>query len=161
MSTPAVQRIAERRVVFGPVADALPALELPGPVALIGSPRSLAAVRDDAFGGAAVYRFDGVRLHNPRSGVDAAGALVDAQRCASVVAIGSSSAMDLGKAVAFLIVAIALVPQFAQSAEVDVLRELLALLAPITAAKDSKLQKLILQIEPDHRIERSERLIEQ
>jgi maleylacetate reductase len=99
MSTPAVQRIAERRVVFGPVADALPALELPGPVALIGSPRSLAAVRDDAFGGAAVYRFDGVRLHNPRSGVDAAGALVDAQRCASVVAIGSSSAIDLGKAV--------------------------------------------------------------
>ena len=30
---------------------------------------------------------------------------------------------DLGKAVAFLIVAIALVPQFAQSAEVDVLRD--------------------------------------
>jgi maleylacetate reductase len=99
MSTPAIQRIAERRVVFAPVAEGLGALALPGPVALLGSQRSLALVDDAAFRGATVRRFDGVRLHNPREVVDAAGALVDRERCASVVAIGSSSAIDLGKAV--------------------------------------------------------------
>lgn len=99
MSKPEIQRIAERRIVFGPVANAFTTLALPGPIALLGSARSLAAIGDDAFGGAEVHRFDGVRLHNPRAVVDAAGAFVDAQRCASIVAIGSSSAIDLGKAV--------------------------------------------------------------
>ena len=51
-------------------------------------------------GGAAVHRYAGARPHNPREVVDEAGAFVDAHGCASVVAIGSSSAIDLGKAVA-------------------------------------------------------------
>jgi alcohol dehydrogenase class IV len=102
MKQPALpgQRIAERRIVFGAVGEALAALRLPGPVALLGTARSLAAVADDAFGGAAVHRYGGVRPHNPRAVVDEAGAFVDAHRCATVVAIGSSSAIDLGKAVA-------------------------------------------------------------
>jgi len=93
------QRIAERRVLFGAAAEAFRALRLEGPIALLGSTRSLGAVSDDAFGGAAVFRFAGVQLHNPRAVVDAAGAFVDANRCRTVVAIGSSSAIDLGKAV--------------------------------------------------------------
>jgi maleylacetate reductase len=93
------QRIAERRILFGAVGEAFAALRLEGPIALLGSPRSLAAISDGAFAGEAVHRFDGVQLHNPRGVVDAAGAFVDANGCRSVVAIGSSSAIDLGKAV--------------------------------------------------------------
>jgi maleylacetate reductase len=93
------QRIAERRIIFGPVGEAITRLALRGPIALFGTPRSLRAIDDAAFGGAEVYRYEGVRLHNPRETVDEAGALVDRNRCATVVAIGSSSATDLGKAV--------------------------------------------------------------
>jgi maleylacetate reductase len=94
------ERIDQRRIAFGPIGEALRAIAPPGPIALLGTARSLAAVPADAFGEAEVVRYDGVRPHNPRTIVDAAGALVDAHACASVVAIGSSSAMDLGKAVA-------------------------------------------------------------
>jgi maleylacetate reductase len=97
--TPPAQRIAERRIIFGAVGDALAGLKLAGPVALLGTARSLAAIDDDVFGGATVHRYAGVRPHNPRAAVEEAGALVDAHRCASVVALGSSSAIDLGKAV--------------------------------------------------------------
>jgi maleylacetate reductase len=96
----AIQRIAERRIVFGPLADALAAVRLAGPIALLGTPRSLGVVADGAFGGAEVHRYAGVRPHNPREVVQEAGAFVDSHRCATVVAIGSSSAIDLGKAVA-------------------------------------------------------------
>jgi maleylacetate reductase len=95
-----MQRIAERRVVFGPLADALAALRPTGPIALLGTPRSLGTVSDGAFGGAAVHRYAGARPHNPRAVVEEAGTFVDEHRCATVVAIGSSSAIDLGKAVA-------------------------------------------------------------
>lgn len=94
------QRIGARRIVFGPLAEALGALALPGPVALLGSPRSLGLVDASAFGRATLRRYDGARQHNPRAAVDAAGALVDEHACTAVVAIGSSSAIDLGKAVA-------------------------------------------------------------
>ncbi len=97
---PLAQRIAERKIVFGAVGDALAALQLAGPIALLGTARSLGAVSDDAFGGAPVYRYAGVQPHNPRAVVDEASAFVDVHGCASVVAIGSSSAIDLGKAVA-------------------------------------------------------------
>jgi alcohol dehydrogenase class IV len=93
------QRIAERRALFGPLRDALAAAELRGPIALLGTARSLSAIGEDAFGDAQVRRFDGVRPHNPRTVVEEAGAFVDANGCATVVAIGSSSAIDLGKAV--------------------------------------------------------------
>jgi alcohol dehydrogenase class IV len=96
---PPGQRIAERRVVFDAVADALAALQLAGPVALLGTPRSLGAVADDALGGAAVHRYAGARAHNPRAVVDEAGAFSDAHRCVTIVAVGGSSAIDLGKAV--------------------------------------------------------------
>ena len=86
--------------MFGPLGDALAALQLAGPVALLGTARSLTAVADGTFGGAAVHRYAGVRPHNPRGTVEEAGAFVDSHRCATVVAIGSSSAIDLGKAVA-------------------------------------------------------------
>ena len=95
-----MQWIAERRILFGPLGDALATLGLAGPIALLGSARSLGAVGDAAFGGAAVHRYAGVRPHNPRAVVDEAGAFVDEHRCRAVVAIGSSSAIDLGKAVA-------------------------------------------------------------
>ena len=98
-STTSEQRIAERRICFGPLAESLASARLAGPVALLGTPRSLRAVADAAFGGAEVHRYDGVRLHNPCEVVQEAGAFVDAHRCATVVAIGSSSAIDLGKAV--------------------------------------------------------------
>src|SRR5437879_4472935 len=93
------QRIAERRIIVGPVDEAMTTLGLRGPVALLGTPRSLGAVDDAAFDGVQVHRYEGVRLHNPRETVDEAGALVDRHGCASIVAIGSSSAIDLGKAV--------------------------------------------------------------
>jgi maleylacetate reductase len=97
--TPSDQPIFERRIVFGPLRDALAAVQLRGPIAVLGTPRSLGAVPDDAFGQAAAHRFDGVRPHNPRAVVEEAGAFVDARKCASLVAVGSSSAIDLGKAV--------------------------------------------------------------
>ena len=93
------QLIAQRRIIFGPLAAALAGLQLRGPVALLGTPRSLGAVADAALGGALVHRYGGVRPHNPRAVVEEAGAFVDAHLCSSVVAIGSSSAIDLGKAV--------------------------------------------------------------
>ena len=93
------QRLAERRILFGGVEEAFAALRLGGPIGLLGSARSLGAISDAAFGGVVVHRFPGVQLHNPREAVDAAGAFVDGHGCRSVVAIGSSSAIDLGKAV--------------------------------------------------------------
>jgi maleylacetate reductase len=95
-----IEGIAERRIVFGPVNRALRELALEGPIALFGTERSAALVADDAFGGAAVHRFTGARSHNPRATVEEAGRLVDEHGCRGVVAIGSSSAIDLGKAVA-------------------------------------------------------------
>ena len=95
-----MQWIAERRIVFGALGDALATLQLAGPVALLGTARSLGVVEDAAFGAAAVHRYAGARPHNPRAVVDEAGAFVDAHGCRTVVAIGSSSAVDLGKAVA-------------------------------------------------------------
>ena len=86
--------------MFGPLGESLATLRLAGPVALFGTPRSLGAVADTAFGSVGVHRYAGVRPHNPGDVVEAAGGFVDARRCASVVAIGSSSAIDLGKAVA-------------------------------------------------------------
>jgi maleylacetate reductase len=94
-----MQRIAERRIMFGAAGDALATLRLEGPVALLGTARSLAAIAGDAFGDAVVHRYAGARPHNPRGVVEEACAFVDAHRCASVVAIGGSSAIDLGKAV--------------------------------------------------------------
>jgi len=93
------ERIAERRVLFGPLDAALAALALPGPVAVLGSPRSVKLITDDALRGRIVDRFDGARSHNPRDVVAAARDFVDARGSATIVAIGSSSAIDLGKAV--------------------------------------------------------------
>ena len=93
------QRVAARRVLFGGVEAAFAALCLAGPIALLGTARSLGAISDEAFAGEAVHRFAGAQLHNPREVVEAAGAFVDTHGCRSVVAIGSSSAIDLGKAV--------------------------------------------------------------
>lgn len=100
MQTLSDQPIGLRRILFGPLQTAFAALELAGPVALLGTPRSLAAIDDDALPGLATHRFDGVRQHNPRAVVEAAGAFVDEHGCRTVIAIGSSSASDLGKAVA-------------------------------------------------------------
>jgi maleylacetate reductase len=114
------QRIAECRIVFGPVADAFAALGLGGPIALLGSERSLAALRDDMFGGAAVHRYAGVTPHNPRATVEEARAFVTAHGAHSVVAIGSSSAIDLGKAILEVHdVVLALVPTALGGAEMS------------------------------------------
>ena len=114
------QQIAPRRIVFGPAGAALAAIRLDGPVALLGTPRSLAALHDDDFGGAAVHRYAGARPHNPRAVVEEAGAFVEARGCRSVVAIGSSSAIDLGKAVADgRDVVLALVPSALGGAEMS------------------------------------------
>lgn len=114
------QQIALRRIVFGPVAAAFGALRLDAPIAVLGTARSLAAVADDDFGSAAVYRYAGVRPHNPREVVEEAGAFVDAHACRSIIAIGSSSAIDLGKAVADgRDVVLALVPSALGGAEMS------------------------------------------
>ncbi|HEY4441193.1 MAG TPA: iron-containing alcohol dehydrogenase [Candidatus Elarobacter sp.] len=115
-----IQRIAERRVVFAPAAEGLAALQLPDPIALLGSERSVALIDDGVFGGATIHRFAGARLHNPREVVNEAGALVDREECKSVVAIGSSGAIDLGKAVADgRSVVLALVPTALGGAEMS------------------------------------------
>jgi maleylacetate reductase len=100
MSTVSEQVTAQRRILFGPLRDALELVAPRGPIALLGSPRSLALITDDAFGGAPVHRYAGAAEHNPRATVDEASALVARCGCASIVAIGSSSAIDLGKAAA-------------------------------------------------------------
>jgi len=113
------QRIAERRIVFGGAARALRELALPSPVALFGTERSAALIGDDAFDGAP-HRYAGVRHHNPRETVEEAGALVDAEGCRTIVAIGSSAAMDLGKAVSHgRDVVLALVPTALGGAEMS------------------------------------------
>ena len=114
------ERIAERRVLFGPVAGAFPAVRLEGPVALLGTERSLHVLRDELFGGAHVYRYAGARPHNPRAAVEEARALAETHACRSVVAIGSSSAIDLGKAVLEVRdVVLALVPTALGGAEMS------------------------------------------
>ena len=114
------ERLAERRVLFGPLAEALAALALDGPIAFLGTPRSLSAVRDGGVAHAGIHRFDGARSHNPRAVVEEAGAFVDAHRARSVVAIGSSSAIDLGKAVSDgRDVVLALVPSALGGAEMS------------------------------------------
>src|ERR1700676_3228166 len=114
------QVIAHRRIIFGPLAQVLAGLGLAGPIALLGTPRSLGAVSDAALGGREVHRYAGVRPHNPRAVVEEAGAFVDAQACASVVAVGSSSAIDLGKAVSDgRAVALCLVPTALGGAEMS------------------------------------------
>jgi Iron-containing alcohol dehydrogenase len=100
ISTPSDQWIPPRRILFGPLDEGLAAVAPPSPVALLGSPRSLDLIRDEAFGGAAVQRFAGARKHTPREVVREALELVENTRCASIVGIGSSSAIDLAKAVA-------------------------------------------------------------
>jgi maleylacetate reductase len=100
MSTLSDQWIAPRRILFGPLGEALATVAPPGPVALLGSPRALDLIGDGAFGGAVVHRFAGARKHTPREVVREALTLVESTGCASVVAIGSSSAIDLAKAVA-------------------------------------------------------------
>jgi maleylacetate reductase len=94
------QRVAQRRIIFGPVAEALPALQLPAPILVVGTARSLALIPDEAFGDEDPFRYGGARSHNPRAVVDEAGILFDTWGCKTIVAIGSSSAIDLGKAVA-------------------------------------------------------------
>jgi maleylacetate reductase len=94
------QRNAPRRIIFGPLAGALRALSLPPPILVLGSARSLALVPDEAFGDEDPFRFGGARSHNPREVVDEAGILCDTWGCNTVLAVGSSSAIDLGKAVA-------------------------------------------------------------
>ena len=94
------QRLAERRIFFGPLADALAAVGAPGPVALVGSPRSLRLVPERAFGETPVRRYEGARAHNPRASVEGATALVEEHGCRTIAAIGGSSAIDLGKAAA-------------------------------------------------------------
>ena len=114
------QRISERRVLFGSLREALAAVQLRGPIALLGTPRSLSAIGDEAFGDAAVHRFDGARPHNPREVVEAAGDFVAARGCASVLALGSSSTIDLGKAVSDgRDVVLALVPSALGGAEMS------------------------------------------
>ncbi len=99
MSDISDQRIAERRIVFGAVDDALRAVAPPSPVAVLGTARSVRLVPAGALPGADVHRFEGARNHNPRETVDEARAFVDEHGCRTVLAIGSSAAMDLGKAV--------------------------------------------------------------
>jgi maleylacetate reductase len=120
MSTLSDQQIAQRRILFGPLREALARIAPRGPVALLGSRRSLQLVDDDAFGGAPVHRYAGASEHNPRASVDAAIALVERRDCASVVAIGSSSAIDLGKAVSDgRAIALVLVPTALGGAEMS------------------------------------------
>ncbi len=114
------QRIAERRIVFGSLADALAALALPGPIAIVGSKRSAALISDAALRGRIVDRFDGARSHNPREVVEAARDFVDARGTATAIAIGSSSAIDLGKAIAEASdVAVVMVPTALGGAEMS------------------------------------------
>ena len=98
-STTSEQQFAERRIFFGPAGESLALARPAGPVALLGTPRSLGAIDDATFGGVEVHRYAGVRPHNPREVVEEAGAFVDSHGCATIVAIGGSSAVDLGKAV--------------------------------------------------------------
>ncbi|HTJ27665.1 MAG TPA: iron-containing alcohol dehydrogenase [Candidatus Limnocylindria bacterium] len=120
MNTVSDQQIARRRILFGPLREALERVAPPGPIALLGSRRSLESIAGDAFGDTPVHRYDGACEHNPRTVVDEAGALVDRHACASIVAIGSSSAIDLGKAVADgRVVTLVLVPTALGGAEMS------------------------------------------
>ncbi|MDB5041029.1 MAG: hypothetical protein JWN27_1755 [Candidatus Eremiobacteraeota bacterium] len=95
------QRIAKQRILFGSRAEAFAKLALAGPLLVLGSKRSLAELDGIALGDGEAHRFAGVTVHNPQRVVDAARAEAARILPASIVAIGSSSAIDLGKAVAF------------------------------------------------------------
>ncbi|HTW83520.1 MAG TPA: iron-containing alcohol dehydrogenase [Candidatus Sulfotelmatobacter sp.] len=91
------ERIDQRRIVFGPLEEALRAIAPAEPIGLVGTRRSVALIPPGAVTVTTVY--DDVRPHNPRTGIDAVARLVDEQQIETLVAIGSSSAIDLGKAV--------------------------------------------------------------
>jgi maleylacetate reductase len=92
------ERIDQRRVLFGKLDESLRALALAEPIAVVAAPRWLDTL--DATGAvSATAAYTDVRPHNPREGVLAAGRLVDQSGSRTLIAIGSSSAIDLGKAV--------------------------------------------------------------
>jgi len=97
------ERIAQQRIFFGPRYEALDALAPQGPMFVVGSERSVALLDSALLGRhGAIERFGGARPHNPQEVVDAAREIADRLHPQTVVAIGSSSAIDLGKAVALV-----------------------------------------------------------
>ncbi len=95
------ERIAQQRIFFGPRNDALDELAPQGPLFVVGSQRSVALLESAALERhGQVERFAGAHPHNPQEVVDAARKIADGLRPQTIVAIGSSSSIDLGKAVA-------------------------------------------------------------
>ncbi len=93
-------RTPAQRVHVGAIAATLRTLEIDGPVLVLGSRRSIEAVD---WGGLesrlAVTYFDRSEPHNPQRVVDEAIQLARAEAPRTIVAVGSASAIDLGKAV--------------------------------------------------------------
>lgn len=100
MALRSAQNIPGRRILFGPLAEALAVIDLPGPAMVVGTARSVALVDDAVFGGwSAFHRFPGARPHNPEDAVKEARAFAKARGIRTILAIGSSSSIDLGKGI--------------------------------------------------------------
>lgn len=100
MALRSAQNIPGRRILFGPLAEALEVIELPGPAMIVGTERSVGLIDDGAFGGwSAFHRFPGARPHNPEDAVREGRAFAKSRAVRTVVAVGSSAAIDLGKAI--------------------------------------------------------------
>lgn len=94
-------RTPAQRIRCGPIQELLADLGLPSPVLVLGSRRSIGAVDWDPLERAArVSFFAGSTPHNPQEAVDEAAGIARAMEPAAILAVGSASAIDLGKAVA-------------------------------------------------------------
>ncbi|TAM74326.1 iron-containing alcohol dehydrogenase [bacterium] len=93
-------RTPAQRVHVGAIAEVLRTLEIEGPVLVLGSKRSVAAVD---WGGLesrlALTYFDRSEPHNPQRVVDEAIRLARDVAPRTIIAVGSASAIDLGKTV--------------------------------------------------------------
>jgi len=93
-------RIPAQRVHLGPIGETLRELELDGPVLVLGSERSVRAIDWNGLEERAhVVYFTRSRPHNPQSSVEEARRFARAQAPRAIVAVGSASAIDLGKAI--------------------------------------------------------------
>lgn len=92
------QHITAQRIEAGPAQASLTSLDMAGPILVVGSARSVALVE---WGQLAepVAVFEGSTRHNPFPVVESARERARTTQVKTVVAIGSASAIDLGKAI--------------------------------------------------------------
>lgn len=98
MTARASMRLPQQRIEVGPLNDTLQSLGVEGDALVVGSERSVALVDGSVVRGR-IHRFVGSRSHNPEEVVAEARAVAREVQPPWVIGVGSSSAIDLAKAV--------------------------------------------------------------